>query len=136
MKRHSQLVPLSKDHHQQLLLARLLRDDAPPYKGLPSTPADKVAFAQQQYQLQIPRHFQLEEKLFSAVNSYADRELKDLLNKQHIYQKRLKSMFREISVNDLDRTGRFLEEAIRHEERILFQAIQSKIDLDTIDLML
>jgi hypothetical protein len=45
-------------------------------------------------------------------------------------------MFREISVNDLDRTGRFLEEAIRHEERILFQAIQSKIDLDTIDLML
>jgi hypothetical protein len=36
MKRHEALIPLSRDHHGTLILARLLRSDAPPYKGLPT----------------------------------------------------------------------------------------------------
>ena len=45
MKRHEALAPLSRDHHEALILSQLLKKDSPAYKGLPVTVEGKVNYA-------------------------------------------------------------------------------------------
>ena len=49
MKRHPALIPLSREHHGALILARLIQKDAPPYKGLPLEINGKAVYAQEFY---------------------------------------------------------------------------------------
>src|SRR3954447_26755868 len=67
MKRHQSLIPLSRDHHAALLLARLLQIGAPAYKGLPSDAEGKLAYAFQFYENELISHFNKEEKIFQLV---------------------------------------------------------------------
>ena len=43
MKRHKALIPLSHDHHLLLLLAQLIKKNAPDYKGLPKDLKEKLS---------------------------------------------------------------------------------------------
>ena len=45
MKREEALAPLSREHHSTLILAQLLKKDAPVYHQLPAEPWDKAKYA-------------------------------------------------------------------------------------------
>jgi len=128
MKRHQALIPLSRDHHATLLLARLLRSDAPPYKGLPVEYKDKAEYAMKHYREELLEHFEKEEKMIPVLKGI-NTILDGLLASMKVEHEELHSLFNSINMNQelsshLDLLGRTLESHVRKEDREIFPLIQ------------
>lgn len=130
MKRHPALIPLSPDHHHGLLLAQLIKRNAPEYHGLPKDLLGKMNFAKEMYHKELEHHFKDEEEFVFPYLKGKDVELDNLISEilgEHII---LKEKF--LSLNDnpnlidqLDEIGNILGEHVRKEERILFEKAQT-----------
>jgi len=128
MKRHQALIPLSRDHHATLLLARLLRSDAPPYKGLPVEYKDKAEYAMKHYREELLGHFEQEEKMIPLLKG-VNTTLDSLLACMKVEHQELHFLFNSINMNQelssqLDILGRALESHVRKEDREIFPLIQ------------
>lgn len=128
MKRYEALMPLSREHHQTLILARLLRKDAPLYPGLPSSLSGKAEYALAEYHSQIQPHFKKEERIFTLLSGLHKQIdiLTAALTGEH---RQIESYFHAINTSTpdpdrMDELGRMLEKHIRQEERVLFPLIQ------------
>lgn len=128
MKRHASLIPLSREHHDALLLARFLQKTTPPYKGFPTELPEKARYALNFYNEKLTEHFRQEEAIIPIVKgeSAALDALMDEMVNEHII---LRELF--IQLNDhtelllpLDHLGKTLEDHIRKEERQIFPLIQ------------
>ena len=62
MKRHKSLIPLSQDHHNGLMLAQLLKEGAPEYRGLPKDTDGKVNYLNRNLKQELGPHFENEDK--------------------------------------------------------------------------
>ncbi|MEO5967208.1 MAG: hypothetical protein ABIP68_03280, partial [Ferruginibacter sp.] len=78
MKRHESIAPLSREHHANLILAQLLKSDVADYKGMPTEPLEKRAYALNKYNEGIKEHFAKEEKLFDVIMHHS--QLSFLIN--------------------------------------------------------
>ena len=137
LKRHPALIPLSREHHQWLLLAQLLKKDAPAYKGMPGTPTDKVAYARELWEQLIAPHIEKEETyLFPKVAKLAP-DLVALLNELRLEHELLRNSFDKLhhEVTTMDRLGRLLERHVRKEERVLFQQVQALLSPQDLELL-
>ncbi len=130
IKRHKCLAPLSRDHHRGLILAQLIKKDAPDYKDLPKTNSDKVEYTINFYKNELVKHFKNEEDiLFPAVKNKS-KEI-DLLFKVIISEhKKIKQLVVQLESGEnksdiLNELGVLLELHIRKEERLLFEKIQN-----------
>lgn len=132
MKRDINLIPISRQHHQMLILAQLLKKDAPPYKGLPTDLAGKAHYALLKFKTLIKPHFQNEESnLISKLRNYdldIEQLCQELLEEHHS----LEVLFEQIrqhqtTEESLDHLGHQLEQHIRKEERVFFQMIQERL---------
>ncbi len=128
MKRHEALAPLSREHHGALLLAQLLKKDAPAYKGLPTLPSDKLIYVVNFYKANLQTHFIKEEELLAKVKQYHPEieKLSAEINNEH---RQLTNLFNTLDkennlIDSLDALGKALENHIRKEERVLFPLIQ------------
>jgi len=134
MTRHPSLVPLSREHHGALILARLLQKGAPAYKGLPEDTAGKAAYATQFYQDELIPHFEEEEKmlkLVSGVKGTLDSMIQ-IITGEH---RNLTAGFLAIPEhtdlpNHLHKLGKALEAHVRKEERELFPLIEVSCDAE------
>ncbi len=128
MKRDEALAPLSREHHGTLILAQLLKKDAPVYRELPTEPWDKATYAQQQFEAHIKNHFAKEEEMLDKVK--ACHETVTVLAGEIIAEHRqLAALFSSLSntddlVNTMDKLAVALQEHIRKEERLLFPLLQ------------
>lgn len=129
MKRHEALIPLSRDHHSALLLARLIQKGAPEYKGLPTDIAGKAAYAVKFYHDELVTHFLMEENgLLEKIKGVSEKI--DTLSDEILHEHReLRLLFELLPVSEkleehLDTLGYALEKHIRKEERELFPLIQ------------
>ncbi len=128
MKRHISLAPLSRQHHGALILAQLLKKNAPKYKGLPSDIAGKAAYAIKFYNIELLPHFAAEEIITQKIKGIHPKL--DLLSKEILEEhKALKILFTSISnhadmATHLDSIGVELDNHIRKEERVFFPSIQ------------
>jgi len=129
IKRHKSLQPLSRDHHQGLILAQILKKGAPVYKGMPSTIEGKKEYTLLLYNSELVRHFKNEEEiLFPLVkgkNSEVNKLTEEIINEH----RQINQLIIEVqSTNELERKldelGRLLENHIRKEERELFPKIE------------
>ena len=128
MKRDEAIAPLSRDHHATLILAQLLKKNAPAYKGLPTTGADKAKYAQEQFAAHIKKHFQQEETILNNVKG-TDSEIAKLSEEIKNEHRQIADLFFSLdTATDLENTmntlGMALEKHIRKEERILFPLLQ------------
>lgn len=128
MKRHEALAPLSREHHSALILAQLLKKDAPDYKGLPTAVNEKAAYALQMFTATLQLHFKNEEELLDKIRNVHTEidKLSDEIFKEH---QQLKKMFLSLdrtdnTIEELDTLGQALDDHIRKEERLLFPLIQ------------
>lgn len=128
MKRHETLAPLSREHHGALILAQLIKRNAPEYKGLPTTISDKVVYAIDYYTNELKAHFKKEELLLKIVEDMHPEiaRLSDEIVAEHALLKGLilslkKAFDPEAVLNEL---GNELDAHIRKEERVLFPLIQ------------
>jgi len=128
MKRHEALAPLSRDHHGTLILAQLMKKNAPLYNGLPDNAKDKARYATEQFETHIRQHFQLEEAMLEKVK-HIHPSIKILAAEIEAEHRVLTLLFQllantndsEITMNEL---ALKLTDHIRKEERILFPLLQ------------
>ena len=143
MKRHPALIPISREHHDSLILARLLQKDAPPYKGLPLDVEGKAVYALDFYKNKLISHFIAEEKILPLVKGL-NLEIDVLISEILEEHDRFRSSFNAINIQNnmadhLDKLGKDLELHIRKEERQLFPLIQENCSeqvLNTIERIL
>jgi iron-sulfur cluster repair protein YtfE (RIC family) len=129
MKRHQSLLTFSREHHTALLLAQILKKDAPQYKGMPSKLPDKVEYLKAKYYNELKQHFHVEENILfpflTGKNNLIDELIDDLIRDHNKVAENIVLLdTHHDSEKLLDDTGRLLECHIRKEERVLFQKIQ------------
>lgn len=134
MKRHEALAPLSREHHRALILAQLIKRNAPAYKGLPVDTEGKVHYAVNFCKNELLPHFAKEEAILEKVKhtNGAIAALTEHIITEHAV---LKSSFLRIETpadkeRALDELGLLLEAHIRKEERILFPLIQEHCSVE------
>ena len=137
MKRHESLIPLSREHHGALILARLLQTGAPAYKGLPADPAGKANYALKFYEDELAQHFIQEEKMVSVLKDINPR-LGILLREMAEEHVLLRVLFSQINnpadlSAHLDQLGKALEKHVRKEEREIFPLIQDSCSPHILD---
>ena len=128
MKRHEAIAPLSRDHHGSLILAQLLKKNAPAYAGLPDTNADKAKYAQELFKNSIQKHFEQEEAMLDLAKG-CNGEIHILAAEIITEHRQLTALFQSLETatdikSTMDTLAVALEKHIRKEERILFPLLQ------------
>jgi iron-sulfur cluster repair protein YtfE (RIC family) len=137
MKRHPALAHLSRDHHPALILAQLLKINAPSYKGLPTDIEGKVQYAMQFYEGELLKHFEEEEKMMdilTGIEPVMDEMIKEI-REEHVH---LRKLFAGLpnktgTANALDELGTSLDNHIRKEERQFFPLVEKNCDDETME---
>lgn len=140
MKRHKSIVELSRDHQKGLMLAQLLKKDAPPYKGLPTDSEGKMKYAIETFQNILIKHLEDEENiLFPAVrgkSSDCDNLIVELIEEHKFFYDKISYLKNsEELVEELNNFGFKLESHIRKEERILFNLIQDLLSEEELKII-
>lgn len=130
MKRHESLIPLSKQHHDALILGQLIKKDAPVYKGLPTSIEGKRKYTLEKFRDHLVPHFEAEELILIPFILGSDKEVDEISQKVINQHKQISDLVEEIrNQNDvednLNRLGNLISEHVRLEERSLFQKIQN-----------
>jgi len=130
MKRHEALAPLSREHHGALILAQLLKKDAPVYKGLPTDVEGKLLYALSFYTNDLMQHFSKEEAMLEKVK-HAGEAIGKLTGEILAEHADLTNRFLSLQTaadkeTALDELGHLLQAHIRKEERVLFPLIQDQ----------
>lgn len=132
MKRHPALITLSREHHDGLVIAQVLKSDVPAYRGMPDRPADRLEYFKARFVTALKPHFISEEQYLFPMLKGRDAGVDDLLNRLVQEHRELEAATR-LAAGDpelesrLDATGRLLERHIRAEERELFQWAQEHL---------
>lgn len=135
MKRHKSLIPLSKQHHDALILAQLIKKNSPPYKGLPTDLAGKRKYTLEKFREHLVPHFEAEELILIPFIIGRSKEI-DLLCEEVIAEhQKIADLVEEIRTEkavekNLNELGFLLSSHIRKEERKLFQTIQEILSED------
>ena len=128
MKRHIALIPLSHEHHDALILARLIQKGAPEYKGLPTELGLKAEYALDLYQKKLEKHFIQEEGMIpivAGISQGLDALLEEMVQEHIVLRKLFAQLPAETNLLiPLDHLGKSLEFHIRKEERQIFPLIQ------------
>lgn len=128
MKRHDSLVPLSREHHEVLILAQLLKTDVPDYKGLPDNPHDKFALLKEKFESVMKPHFELEEKITDEIKGKfheIDKLSSEIIDEHEQITRSIKELENSTDLpGDLDSLGCLMELHVRKEEREWFSLIQ------------
>jgi iron-sulfur cluster repair protein YtfE (RIC family) len=130
IKRHNGLAPLSRDHHRGLILAQLIKKDAPDYKDLPKTTSDKVKYTIHFYNSELVKHFKNEEDILYPAVKNKSEEIDELFEDIFSEHKKIKQLMALLESGEnksdiLNELGVLLELHIRKEERLLFEKIQN-----------
>lgn len=134
MQRDEAIAPLSRDHHGTLLLARLLKKNAPVYRHMPDNIADKAKYAIQQFEVKIKKHFEQEEMMLEMAKD-CNPDINTLAAEIKMEHRELAALFELLDTTSdlaqtLDTLGTILENHIRKEERVLFPLLQQYCSQD------
>lgn len=140
-KRHPSLIPLSRDHHDGLLVALRLRQGKKALlRQWSHDPHWQATYVVEFYKKHLMRHFEAEEKvLFPAMKKHARESLQTievLLNQHEELRRSVKTFEKpdeESLQNDLRDFGELLDEHIRIEEHQLFPAFEKLVPSDVAD---
>ncbi len=132
MKRHPALAHLSRDHHSALIMAQLLKENAPPYRGLPTDTGGKIRYAVKFYQEEVITHFDQEEKmmdLLAGISAEMDEKIKHIKADHILLHQLFAGLPKQVDAAPAMNTlGIQLERHIRQEERELFPLIEKTCD--------
>lgn len=129
MKRHKSLIPLSRQHHEALILAQIIKKDAPAYKGLPTDIKGKREYTLIMFRDHLVPHFEAEELIlipFVLGKNEKIDELCEQIISEHNEISVLIELIRteeDLEIN-LDKLGILISLHVRKEERELFKIIQ------------
>jgi hemerythrin-like domain-containing protein len=123
MKRHADLLQLSREHHTALKLARLARfaSDA----GNPEAIAEAARTITSKFAEEIEAHFLAEEKdVLPALLAHGETELVNRTLDEHKILRALNQQLQQPDGATLTRFSQTLYDHVRFEERELFERAQ------------
>jgi len=129
LKRHDALKPLSKDHHESLMLCWKIREG----KKKEVEPDRIKAYTDFYFNSQLRPHFKFEEEeIFSLLGK--DHPMVKKAETDHL---RLQQLFKqdhnvERALTEIEKE---LEDHIWFEERVLFNEIQSEVSEEKLELL-
>lgn len=127
MRRDENLIALSRQHHQMLVMAQVLKSDVPAYNAMPKTSLEKFQFLKNKLSNLIVPNFHLHRyKLYPALIewSFSDASLMDEIKGD---EEEILISINSLSEADeatLNEIGISIEELVRKKERQLYQKIQ------------
>ncbi|RPI75317.1 MAG: hemerythrin domain-containing protein [Ignavibacteriales bacterium] len=138
--RHKSIIGLSHDHHHGLVLAQLIKKNAPHYQNLPNDADGKISYTINAYEKELLPHFKKEEEyLFPVVKGKSDKTdqlIDDLLNEHKLITS---LVLRLQSDNDkealLNELGNVLANHIRKEERELFAMLEDILTEEELNVL-
>lgn len=128
MKRHPHLQPLSRQHHNGLLIALLLS------KGVRknASPKEMMDFISVNWKEDLEEHFELEEHvLLPALNntSFSQQLTSQLLDEhRQLREWAQKAATYQLSSEEILAFSSLLDRHIRFEERVFFPAAEEALD--------
>ena len=137
MKRHRSLIPLSRDHHDGLVLAQrlILGRSTAPRSDWPTDRRQQVSRVIEFFKTDLRKHFEAEEAhVFPAAvdHLHEGADLARQLIEEHDDMRARIRGFEEDPTTNLDERlssfGERLKEHIKKEESILFERIQEEMD--------
>lgn len=138
--RHKSIIGLSHDHHHGLVLAQLIKKNAPQYQNLPNDTEGKISYTINAYEKELLPHFKKEEEyLFPVVKGKTektDKLIDELLDEHKIITN---LVLRLQSDNDkeelLYELGNILTNHIRKEERELFAMLEDILTEEELNVL-
>jgi hemerythrin-like domain-containing protein len=129
MKRDERLQPLSRDHHQGLVVALRIK------KAAEAGDIDQqmVASTREKFQREIEPHFSQEENwLLPALEEVGESDFVARIQREH---RELRTLLddAERDSEKLEAFGKLLNEHIRFEEREVFERAQDVLSEETLD---
>ncbi len=126
MKRSPELIPLSREHHEALVLARRACESQRP-GGEPAALREQVL---QRWAQQFEPHFAAEEQVLLPALAAAGAEAAAATAwRQHRGLHALVAVVRAGDLSALPRWGEAMREHVQFEERELFPLAQRELDL-------
>jgi iron-sulfur cluster repair protein YtfE (RIC family) len=98
MKRHKGLIALSRQHHDALILAQLIKRNAPPYKGLPTDTKGKRKYTLEKFKEHLVPHFEAEELIFMPFILGKDKKIDTLCSEILSEHKKIANIVEEIRI--------------------------------------
>lgn len=133
MKRHSDLLQLSREHHDALKLARDARRAAE--HGTPGVLAAFATHATQTFATKLDPHFSVEERGLLVLLAQAGQL--ELVVRTHTEHSDLRRLVRDMATPDVGTLLRFadlLMAHVRFEEREVFEAVQTILSKQSIPI--
>lgn len=131
LKRSKTLTPLSRDHHNGLLLCWKIR------QGLKHNIDDHriISYLDFSYENELKEHFDQEERLVFSLIKTGDPETTKAVEQHQELKLTIRTLVAEAKTDKvlLARFADDLENHIRFEERILFPYIEKNADPDSFD---
>lgn len=129
MKRHDQLAHLSREHHEVLIVAQLLKSGSPEYPRLPKTIPGKLGYALEKYEQVLKHHIEREESILFPAVAGIDPRIDQLIYELQDDHLEIETGFQRLEADAnillaMDSLGKLLEEHVRKEERDFFQLLQ------------
>jgi hemerythrin-like domain-containing protein len=127
MKRHDNLQPLSRQHHNELMACLLLK------KGIKKQASLKTMqdFTRQFWQHDLKHHVELEEKMLIPFlqSKPSLKKYVHVLHNDHQLMERIfdRSQDGLLSYRTLELFAGYVEDHIRFEERVVFAAMQEAV---------
>jgi iron-sulfur cluster repair protein YtfE (RIC family) len=141
MKRHIALQPLTRDHHQGLILAQMIKKGAPQYRGMPADPEGKTEYTLSFYKTDLSKHFKEEEEILFPFVKAKDESLDLLIDEIISEHRKIETLVNSLKTKNnseqiLDELGKLLESHIRKEERNLFTEIEKILSEDELKILI
>jgi iron-sulfur cluster repair protein YtfE (RIC family) len=131
LKRSAHLTPLSRDHHNGLLLCWKIR------QGIKHNIENLriVKYLEFCFENELKEHFEQEERLVFSLVKAGDPEIRKAIEQHQELKSHIRKLTSEGEIDEalLARFADHLEQHIRFEERILFPYIEKNADPDSFD---
>jgi hemerythrin-like domain-containing protein len=139
-RRHKSIINLSRDHHHGLILAQLIKQNAPVYKNLPDTIEGKVLYTLNAYKTELLPHFKKEEEFLFPVIKEKNNTLSELVNQLIEEHKKITILVEKLKNDEnkipiLDEIGNLLIQHIRKEENELLKIVQDFLTEEELEKM-
>ena len=136
MRRHENLIPLSREHHQLLVVAQVLRNDVAPYKGMPTNFDQKKVYLLDDKRTLLLNNLNFHRKTFYPdLRKQSDKFEEIVEQLMELEDVIIAHLMKANSIDEeaIQEIAMTLQTIVRERERVLYEKVQIELE-DWLDL--
>ena len=136
MRRHENLIPLSREHHQLLVVAQVLRNDVAPYKGMPTNFDQKKVYLLDDKRTLLLKNLNFHRKTFYPDLRKRSDKFEEIIEQlMELEDVIIAHLMKANSIDEeaIQEIAMTLQTIVRERERVLYEKVQIELE-DWLDL--